>query len=158
MDSAVVEVVVEVPRGSRNKYEIDRDGLLRFERRLPRALSFPADYGFVPGTRGSDGEPLDAVVLMVEPTLPGVRVQARVIGVLWIRTGHGREAKLLTVPADDPAYRDVGDLADLPPHQVAELAQFFEVYRDLDPGTDVSFDGSDGRGAAMRLLAGARES
>jgi inorganic pyrophosphatase len=114
---ATVEVVVEVPRGSRNKLEIDDDGIVRFERRLPASVTFPADYGFVPGTSASDGERLDALVLMPEPTYPGVR-----------------------------------DLADLPAHQLAELSQFFDVYRDLDPRHGVRSDGSGGAQAAADLL------
>ncbi len=153
----VVEVVVEVPRGSRNTYEVDAGGVVRFDRRLPGAFSFPADYGYVPGTTSSDGEPLDALVLMVEPTYPGVRVRARLVGLFWIRTGGGRrEAKLVCVPADDPAYADVDELDDLPEHQLIEIAHFFDIYRDLDPGKDVSCDGRDGVEAALQVLAVAR--
>ncbi len=149
----VVEVVVEVPRGSRNTYEVDAAGGVSFDRRLPGAFSFPADYGYVPGTTSSDGEPLDALVLMVEPTYPGVRVRARVVGVFWIRTGGGRrEAKLVCVPANDPAFVDVGDLEDLPEHQLVEIAHFFDIYRDLDPGKEVSCDGRDGAAAALLVL------
>ena len=155
--SVPVEVVVETPRGSRNKYEIGSDGAVRFERRLPGAFAFPADYGFVPGTRGSDGEPLDAVVLLVEPALPGVRVRGRAIGVFWLRTGHGREAKLVCVPDEDPAYREVQDLADLPAAQLAEIGHFFDSYRDLDPDKDVSCEGSDGAAAAASVLEEARQ-
>ena len=99
-----VDVVVEVPRGSRNKYEVDRNGQVRFDRRLPGAFAFPADYGYIPGAVGSDGEPLDALLLVVEPTYPGIRVRARVVGVFWVITGHGREAKMICVPQGDPAY------------------------------------------------------
>lgn len=110
----IVDVVVETPRSSRNKYEVDARGEVRFDRRLPGAFSFPADYGYVLGASGSDGEPLDALVLMIEPTYPGVRVRARVIGVFWISTGHGREAKLVCVPEGDVAYRDVHEITQLP--------------------------------------------
>ena len=151
-----VEVVVETPRSSRNKYEIDASGGVRFDRRLPGAFAFPADYGFVPDALGSDGEPLDALVLMVEPTYPGVRVPARLVGVLWVRTGHGREAKLVCVPLRDPAYGDVHDLAHLPAHLLTELAHFLDIYRDLDPGKNVSYDGSDGAEVAAQVLARAR--
>jgi inorganic pyrophosphatase len=107
---ATVEVVVEVPRGSRNKLEIDDDGIVRFERRLPESVTFPADYGFVPGTSAFDGERLDALVLMPEPTYPGVRVRGRLIGVFWLMTGHGREPKLVVVPAGEPVYDGSGTL------------------------------------------------
>lgn len=153
---ATVDVVVEVPRGSRNKYEVGPDGVVRFDRRLPGAFAFPADYGYIPGATGSDGEPLDALVLMVEATHPGVRVRARVVGVFWVMTGHGREAKVVCVPDGDPAYDGVHDLAQLPEHQLAEIAHFFDIYRDLDPGKDVSCDGRDGAAVALRTLARSR--
>ncbi|MDQ3989107.1 MAG: inorganic diphosphatase [Actinomycetota bacterium] len=155
MDEAV-EVIVETPRSSRNKYEVDRAGEVRFDRRLPGAVAFPADYGYIPGAIGSDGEPLDALVLMIEPTYPGVRVRARVVGVVWVRTGHGREAKLVCVPVGDPAYRDVHDLAQLPEHQLQEIGNFFDVYRDLDPGKDVQLDGQDGAAVAADVLKASR--
>jgi inorganic pyrophosphatase len=153
---AIVDVVVEVPRGSRNKYEVDERGGVRFDRRLPGAFAFPADYGYIPGAVGSDGEPLDALVLMVEPTYPGVRVRARVVGVFWVMTGHGREAKMVCVPDGDPAYDGVRDLAQLPDHQLTEIAHFFDIYRDLDPDTTVHCDGRDGVAVALRTLAEGR--
>lgn len=156
VDQTEVEVVVETPRNSRNKYEVDDGGVVRFDRRLPGAFAFPADYGFVRGAVGTDGEPLDALVLMVEATFPGVHVRARVVGVIWVRTGHGREAKLVCVPFGDPAYRDVEDLAQLPEHLVREMAHFFDIYRELDPDKDVSFDGADGVIIAVEVLQAAR--
>ncbi|MEU4626301.1 inorganic diphosphatase [Actinoplanes sp. NPDC023801] len=153
---ALVNVVVEVPRGSRNKYEVDPDGRVRFDRRLPGAFAFPADYGYIRGALGSDGEPLDALVLMVEPTYPGVHVRARVVGVFWVMTGHGREAKMVCVPEGDPAYADVHDLSQLPEHQLTEIAHFFDIYRDLDPDKEVSCDGRDGSTVALRTLTQSR--
>lgn len=153
---AIVDVVVEVPRGSRNKYEVDELGEVRFDRRLPGAFAFPADYGYIRGAIGTDGEPLDALVLMVEATYPGVRVRARVVGVFWVMTGHGREAKMVCVPVGDPAYEAVDDLTQLPEHQLTEIAHFFDIYRDLDPGKDVSCDGRDGAAVALRTLARSR--
>jgi inorganic pyrophosphatase len=89
---------------------------------------------------------------MPEPTYPGVRVRGRVIGVFWLMTGHGREPKLVVVPAGEPVYEGVRDLADLPAHQLAELSHFFDVYRDLDPRHGVRSDGSGGAQAAADLL------
>ena len=148
----LVDVVVETPRNSRNVYEVDRQGRVRFDRRLPGSFAYPADYGYVLGASGSDGEPLDALVLMPEPTYPGVRVRARVVGVFWIMTGHGREAKLVCVPDGDPAYQEVSDLSQLPEHQLTEISHFFDIYRDLDPGKDVSSDGRDGAAVAVQLV------
>jgi inorganic pyrophosphatase len=152
-----VDVVVETPRGSRNKYEIEADtGLVWLDRRLPGAFAFPADYGYVPGTLGSDDEPLDAVILTLEPTYPGVRIRTRLIGVVWILTGHGREAKLVCVPREEPAYAGVEDLSQLPDHQLAEIANFFDIYRSLDRDSDVRCDGYEGAAAARYVLRRAR--
>jgi inorganic pyrophosphatase len=149
----LIDVVVETPRGSRNKYEIDEQtGLVWLDRRLPGAFAFPADYGYVPGAFGSDDEPLDALVLTVEPTYPGVRVRARPIGVFWLLTGHGREAKLVCVPEGEPAYVEIEDLSQLPAHQLAEIANFFDIYRSLDQDSATKFDGYEGAVAAQRVL------
>lgn len=152
----LVEVVVETPRSSRNVYEVDECGQVRFDRGLPGSFAFPADYGYIVGATGSDGEPLDALVLMPEATYPGVRVRARVVGVFWIMTGHGREAKVVCVPAGDPAYRDIHELSELPEHQLQEIAHFFDIYRDLDPGKDVRSDGRDGAAVASQVISGSR--
>lgn len=155
----VIEVVVETPRGSRNKYEIEEGtGQVWLARRLPGAFAFPADYGYVPGALGSDHEPLDAVVLAVEPTYPGIRVRARLIGVFWILTGHGREAKLVCVPEGEPAYAGIEDLSQLPEHQLTEIANFFDIYRSLDTDSDTRGDGYEGAAAAQRVLERARAS
>ncbi len=151
-----VDVIVETPRSSRNVYEVDQQGKVHFDRRLPGSFAYPADYGYIVGATGSDGEPLDALVLMPEPTYPGVRVRARVVGVFWIMTGHGREAKLVCVPDGDPAYQDVSDLTQLPEHQLREIAHFFDIYRDLDPGKEVWCDGQDGAPAAIHVVHGSR--
>ena len=156
-DSDQVDVVVESPRGSRNKYEFDEErGVMRLDRRILGAVAFPADYGYVPGTVGEDGEPLDALVLLDEPTYPGIWVAARVVGVAWIGTRTGREAKLLCVAVGDPAYEDIHDLPDLPRHVVREIGQFFDVYKRLDDGTTTTDEGQDGREVAIGVLAAAR--
>src|SRR5947207_15800267 len=99
-----VDVMIEVPRGSRNKYEWDPDArVIRLDRRIPSAASFPADYGFVPETCASDSDPLDALVLMDGPVYPGVWISARPIGVAWVVDDGKRQPKLVCVPADDPA-------------------------------------------------------
>ncbi len=151
-----VEVVVETPRNSRNVYEVDDDGHIWFDRRLPGAFAYPADYGYVVGATGSDGEALDALVLMAEATYPGVRVRARVVGLFWIATGHGREAKLVCVPDGDPTYRGITELAQLPEHQRLEIAHFFNIYRDLDPDKDVRCDGQADAATAIAILQASR--
>ena len=150
--------MVEIPRGSRNKYEYDEEvGAMRFDRRLVGAIAFPADYGFVPQTVGEDGDALDALVLLDEPTFPGVRVACRAVGVSWIGTDHGREAKLLCVPHGEPAYDDVHDLDDLPQHLRKEVAQFFEVYKALDDAAPVTDEGQEGATVARRVLEESRQ-
>ena len=155
--SDLIDVVVEVPRGSRNKYEYDAErGVMRFDRRLLGSLSFPADYGYVPETIGADDDALDALVLLNEPTYPGVWVASRPVGVSWIGTEGGREAKLLCVPDGDPAYAGVEDLSDLPEHLRDEIRQFFEVYDWLGDGPASSDEGQEGREVALEVLAQAR--
>ena len=152
-----VDVVIETPAGSRNKYEFDTaTGQVRFARRLPGSVAFPADYGFLPGTRGTDGEPLDALVLLTEPTYPGVYVSARPIGVVWIRTGSGRrEAKIVCIPHGEPAYEAMVDIEELPKHLISEVTNFFEIYRMLDSDASTSYDGLDGADAAHSVIVDA---
>jgi inorganic pyrophosphatase len=152
-DTPTVDVVVEIPRGSRNKYEWDEDlRVMRFDRRLLGAIAFPADYGFVPDTIGEDGDALDALVLLDEPTFPGIWVRCRPIGVSWIGTDAGREAKLVCVAEGDPAHEEVRDLVDLPKHLRSELGHFFQTYKQLDDGASVTDEGQEGRDAAERVL------
>jgi inorganic pyrophosphatase len=135
-----VEVVVEIPKGSRNKYEIDHDsGELWLDRHLFTATTYPADYGFVPNTLAEDGDPLDVLVLLDEPTVPGCHIRARPIGVFWMADEQGPDAKVLAVPAGDPRWNHLTDLDDAPPHLLAEIGHFFEVYKALEPAkeTDV---------------------
>ncbi len=128
-----VNVLVESPRGSRTKYEYDEDlGVMVLDRALHAAVHFPAGYGFVPGTRGSDGERLDALVLGDEPAFPGILARLRPIGVLTIVTGHGPEPKLLGVPIGEPRFAEYRDVADVPGHVLREIEHFFEVYRQLE--------------------------
>ena len=143
-DDAVLDVVVEIPRGSRNKYEYDEgSGVLRLDRRLTGALAFPADYGYVPGTRGRDGDAIDALVLVDEPTFPGVHVHARVVaGVRLVFDeedgSESTEVKLVTVAVSDPSHDGVTDLQDLPSHQVDEIEHFFSMYTQLGAGPSPS--------------------
>lgn len=138
-------VVVEIPRGSRNKYEIDHDGGRVFlDRRLFTATTYPADYGFVPDTLAGDGDPLDALVLLEDPVYPGVWVEARPIGVLYMEDEAGEDAKLICVPPKEPRWKDVHDISDLTPNLVAEIQHFFEVYKALEPNKYASTTGAGG--------------
>ena len=152
-----VEVIIEIPKGSRNKYEADHEtGAVWLDRMLFTATMYPTDYGFFPRTLGEDGDPLDAMVLLDEPTFPGCHIRARPIGVFWMSDEQGPDAKVLTVPSSDPRWADVAELGDLPSHLLDEIAHFFEVYKALEPdkGTDIS--DWQGRAEAERAITDAQ--
>jgi inorganic pyrophosphatase len=151
------EVVIEIPKGSRNKYEIDHHtGAIWLDRHLFTATTYPADYGFVPDTLAEDGDPLDVLVLLEEPTVPGCHIRARAIGVFWMRDEKGPDAKILAVPANDPRWDAIGDLPDVPTHLRAEISHFFEVYKALEPSKSTEVGDWDGRAAALTEIASAR--
>jgi inorganic pyrophosphatase len=142
-------VVIEIPRGSRNKYEIDHENHRVFlDRRLFTATTYPADYGFVPDTLAGDGDPLDALVLLEDPVYPGVWVEARPVGVLYMRDEAGEDAKLICVPPNEPRWANVNDIDDLTPQLRAEIQHFFEVYKALEPEKHSTAKGMAGRDAA----------
>ena len=131
--SRSVDVVVEIPRGSRNKYELDHEtGVIRLDRRLFSATVYPADYGFIPETLGEDGDPLDAMVILEEPTFPGCWITARPVGVFWMEDDKGPDAKIICVPADDPRWARVDEISELPDHLTGEIEHFFDVYKMLE--------------------------
>ncbi len=150
-------VVIEIPRGSRNKYEIDHDGGRVFlDRRLFTATTYPADYGFLPDTLAGDGDPLDALVLLEDPVYPGVWVEARPVGVLYMRDEAGEDAKLICVPSKEQRWNKANDLQDLPPQLLAEIQHFFEVYKALEPGKYSSTTGLGGKKEAWLEIEAAR--
>jgi inorganic pyrophosphatase len=126
-------VVIEIPSGSKNKYELDKEtGLLRLDRVLYSAVHYPADYGFIPRTFCDDGDPLDALVLGQEPVHPLTIVQARAIGVMRMRDDNGIDDKILAVSVRDPAFADYTDKSQLPAHLLRELKRFFQDYKVLE--------------------------
>ena len=128
-----VTAIVEIPSGSRNKYELDKDtGHFKLDRVLYSAVHYPGDYGFIPRTLHEDGDPLDVLVKINEPTFPGCQISARPIGVLMMLDKGEPDDKILAVPADDPYYQDVFDIADLSPHYLKEVEHFFQIYKDLE--------------------------
>ena len=130
-----IDVFVEIPKGARNKYEYDpRVDRIRLDRMLFSSTAYPTDYGFVPDTLAEDGDPLDALVLLDEPTFPGCLVRARPIAVFWMRDEEGPDAKLLCVPANDPRKAHLQELEDVPMHLIAEIWHFFNIYKQLEPG------------------------
>jgi inorganic pyrophosphatase len=148
-----VDVFVEIPKGSRNKYEydpvVDR---IRLDRMLFTATSYPSDYGFVPDTLAEDGDPIDALVMLDEPTFPGCIVRSRVIAVFWMRDERGPDAKLLCVPADDPRYAHLQELEDVPVYQVSEIWHFFDIYKALEPNKSTETRGWERRRHAVAAL------
>lgn len=151
------EMVVEIPKGSRNKYEIDHDtGAVWLDRHLFTATAYPADYGFIPDTLAEDGDPLDALVLLDEPTVPGCHIRARALGVFWMEDEKGADAKILAVPAEDPRWQTIGDLDDVPPHLRAEIAHFFEIYKALEPSKSTAVRDWGDKAAALDEIAAAR--
>ncbi|HEY2950012.1 MAG TPA: inorganic diphosphatase [Micromonosporaceae bacterium] len=132
------DVTVEIPKGHRNKYEVDHaTGRIRLDRTLFTATQYPADYGFIEGTLGEDGDPLDALVLVQEPTFPGCLIRCRAIGMFRMTDEKGGDDKVLCVPFADPRLEHLRDIHHLGEYDRLEIQHFFEVYKDLEPGKSV---------------------
>lgn len=143
---------IEIPRGSRNKYELDKEsGLLKLDRILYAAVHYPGDYGFLPRTLGEDSDPLDVLVMTTEPTFPGCLVVVRPIGAFLMEDEKGPDEKILAVPVADPHRRQISELAHVPPHFLEEVRHFFTVYKDLE-GKRVRTVGWEPRATAERLV------
>jgi len=150
-------VFVEIPSGSRNKYEYDEElGGIVLDRRLFTAMTYPGDYGFVEGTLGEDGDPLDALVLVSDPTFPGCRIRVRPIGVFHMSDEKGPDEKLLCVPLGDPFYSNVHDIHDVNPELRDEIEHFFQRYKDLEPSKRTETRGWGNRAEADEILRSAR--
>jgi inorganic pyrophosphatase len=149
-------VVIEIPRGTRNKYEYDREiDAIVLDRRLFTSTVYPADYGFVDGTLAEDGDPLDALVLVGDPTFPGCRIRVRTVAVFRMVDEKGPDDKLVCVPLRDPMWSDVLDVSDINEAFRAEIEQFFRVYKDLE-GLPTRTSGFGDRAEALRVLGEAR--
>jgi inorganic pyrophosphatase len=156
MDAADVVVVVEIPKGSRNKYEVDHDtGELFLDRMLFTSMVYPADYGFIEGTLGQDGDPLDALVFVGESTFPGCRIRVRPFGLFRMRDEKGIDEKILCVPLRDPMWSHLRELEDLQQTVRNEVEHFFQAYKDLE-GKEVVTDGFGGRDEAERVIGSSR--
>ena len=129
----LINVLIEIPGGSKNKYEFDKDlQAFALDRVLYSSVQYPYDYGFVPNTLADDGDPLDGMVIIDEPTFPGCIIAARPIGMLEMIDGGDRDEKILCVPDKDPRYKDVRSIKDLPSHRLDEIAEFFRSYKNLE--------------------------
>ena len=128
-----LNMIVEIPRGSRNKYELHKEsGLIRLDRLLYSAVYYPGDYGFVPRTLACDGDPLDLVCMVTVPTFPGCLIEVRPIGLFLMEDEKGLDEKVLAVPLRDPLYGEYQELDDAPPHFLKEMQHFFTIYKDLE--------------------------
>ena len=151
-EALVFPVMIEIPKGSRNKYEYDPDRrALKFDRMLFSSMHYPSDYGFFPGTLSEDGDPLDAMVLVWEPTFPGCLIEVKPVGVFKMHDEKGPDEKILCVPITDPLWNHIERLKDVPPHLLKEIEHFFTVYKDLER-KKVKVDGWEDKNVALRLI------
>ena len=147
-----IEAVVEIPKGSRNKYEFDvSTGAIRLDRVLYSSVHYPTDYGFVPGTKGADGDMVDILIVVEEPTFPGCRVKVRPIGILRMVDEKGTDEKILGVPVADPRFDGIEDISDLQSHWLAEIENFFATYKMLE-GKETMVKGWGGIKEARKVL------
>jgi inorganic pyrophosphatase len=150
--------IVEIPKGSRNKYEYDPElGGIKLDRFLSASVVYPTDYGYVPETLAPDGDPLDVLVCVSEPTFPGCIVPAKPVGLFKMADEKGVDDHVLCVPCSDPGWNDVNELEELPRQLRREIAHFFAVYKDLDPDRHSEINGWGDRGSALETIASARQ-
>ena len=129
----VINAVIEIPKGSRNKYEYDKDmEAFALDRVLYSSVVYPADYGFIPQTIYDDGDPMDIMVLMEQPTFPGCIIASKPIGIMGMIDGGDKDYKILAVSVDDPRYKDINDISDIPSHLLDEIEEFFDTYKNLE--------------------------
>jgi len=150
-------VVVEIPKGSRNKYEFDKERkVIKFDRILFSAVHYPCDYGFILDTLAEDGDPLDALVLVWEPTFPGCLIDVKPVGLFKMRDEKGRDEKILCVPLKDPLWNYIEDLNDVPPHLLKEIEHFFSIYKELEEKV-TEVEGWGGKAEAIEIIKKSRE-
>lgn len=156
MAEMIVDVLVEIPTGSQNKYEFDKEkGRYVLDRVLYSPMHYPTEYGYLENTLAEDGDPVDVLVLTTFPTFPGCTIESRVIGVLMMSDDKGKDEKLLAVPTQDPRFKNVHSLDDVAPHTLKEISHFFQVYKDLE-NKKVQIDGWEGVETASRLVEEAK--
>lgn len=154
--NTTITVMVEIPKGSRNKYEFDmKNRRLRFDRMLFSAVHYPSDYGFVIDTLAEDGDPLDALVLVWEPTFPGCIIEAKPVGLFKMADEKGPDEKILCVPIHDPFWNYIENIASVPPHLLKEISHFFLVYKDLEE-KKTEIEGWEDREDAIKVIEASR--
>ena len=150
--------VVEIPKGSRNKYEYDpKLGAIKLDRFISASVVYPTDYGYVPDTLAPDGDPLDVLVCVSEPTFPGCVVIAKAVGLFKMSDEKGPDDHVVCVPCEDPGWNHFNDVDDLPRLLRNEISHFFAVYKDLDEGRFSEVGGWEGRDAAREAVEKARQ-
>ncbi len=154
---SIVNVIVEIPKGSQNKYEYDKKrGVIKLDRVLFSPFFYPGEYGIIPQTFAEDGDPMDALVMVTNPTYPGVLIEARPIGMLKMKDGGEMDNKILCVANDDVRFENLKDVTGLDPHYLKEIAHFFEVYKHLE-GKKVEILGwKNAASAKKEILAGVK--
>ncbi len=153
----LVTVFIEIPKGSRNKYEWDpATNAIKLNRMLFSSVHYPSDYGFILNTLAGDGDALDALVMVWEPTFPGCIIDARPVGVFKMRDEKGPDEKILCVPVGDPMWNYIYSLDDVPPHTLKEIEHFFTVYKELEE-KKTGVDGWDNRDAAYKAIIESQE-
>lgn len=146
----VINVIIEIPKGSKNKYEIDKEtGLIKLDRAMKTSQDYPFDYGFVPRSLWEDNDPLDIVLLTTSPLVPGILVEARPVAVMHVIDCGEGDDKIIAVPKSDPRFDDMTDLADINKHTLKEIQHFFETYKTIDDGKKVVVKGISGRQVAL---------
>jgi inorganic pyrophosphatase len=152
-----VNVIVEIPRFSQNKYEYDHEtDTIKLDRHLLVAMGYPAEYGFIPNTLGGDGDPLDVLVITEFPTFPGCLIESKILGMCIMTDENGRDEKLIAVPAYDKNWKSATDITDVPDEILDRIRHFFTVYKDLDEGKWVKVENYVGRDEALKELEAAR--
>jgi inorganic pyrophosphatase len=155
--SDVLVCIVEIPKGSRNKYEYDPElGAIKFDRYLMPSVVYPTDYGFIPDTLALDGDALDVLVCLSEPTFPGCVVAVKPIGLFEMVDEHGVDDTVICVPLHDPGWNSLEEIEDLPELMRQEIAHFFAVYKDLDPDRESEVKGWGDRAKALETIESAR--
>ncbi len=156
-EEMTIEVVIEIPKGSRNKYEFDhKRKVFKLDRMLFSSMHYPSDYGFIPETLAEDGDALDALVLLGEPTFPGCLIQARPVGLFRMRDEKGVDHKILAVPLFDPQWNHIRQLSQVPAHLLVEIEHFFDVYKELEK-KKTAVEGWEDAAAARAIIEAARE-
>lgn len=148
-----IKVIIEIPKSSSNKYEYDeQEDIIKLDRTLHSPFYYPTDYGFIPKTRSKDNDHLDCMIITENPTFPGCLVEARPLAVLEMSDEAGIDNKILAVPLNNPYYNDYGELDDVPPHLLKEIAHFFQEYKRLEEGKKTKIKGWGSKEKAFAII------